>query len=406
MRLLREAEGQSRLEGLAESIARIAAELVGADQATLGLVRGEEVETVAALYPRRLPLGSRFPVGYGVAGWVAATGRAAEIAEVRDDRRYVPLPYPEVRSFLALPLRLGMANADLVGVLSLAAWRPAAFPRGSAESLAPLAEHAAYLIRESERWSRVDEKMEALQEQVAGPMAEALHELKAPLNALMGFVDLVAGGHAGPLNARQQDFLQTGLGEARRLRDSLSALIEAGAAEGRTGMRAIVQPRSLLDDAALHARGLAAENGVRVEVHAPRALPQILVDRAAILQVLTNLVQNAMRVTPPGSTITLSATHAQVDGAPALLFAVDDEGPGFPAGSTHHLFEHYRQDAQSNDTRRPGDVGLGLWLSRRIVEAHGGTIWAENRQPNGRGGVGGRICLALPLAGEEGIPSA
>src|ERR1700704_6254760 len=129
---------------VADTIVHIAGRLIGADQGTLGVVRDGEVITIAAMTPARQPVGSHFPVGFGVAGWVAATGRPAEIQDVRQDKRYVALPYPEVRSFVGVPLSSG---GDLLGVLSLAAWRPDAFPRGTAEMLAPLAEAAALLLR-------------------------------------------------------------------------------------------------------------------------------------------------------------------------------------------------------------------------------------------------------------------
>src|SRR6202043_2329464 len=117
------ADAQSQV-AVADAIVRIAGSLIGADQGALGLVRDGDVITIAALMPRRQAVGSRFPVGFGVAGWVAATGRPAEIQDVRHDKRYVALPYPEVRSFVGVPLQ---SRGDLLGVLSLAAWRPGAF---------------------------------------------------------------------------------------------------------------------------------------------------------------------------------------------------------------------------------------------------------------------------------------
>ena len=143
---------------VADAILRASAALTGADQGTLGMVRNGEVITVAALTVTRQPVGAHFPVGFGVAGWVAATGQPAEIQDVRQDKRYVALPYPEVRSFVGMPLDSG---GDLVGVLSLAAWRPAAFAPNTAAALAPLTGLAALLLRQvsarqqtQERWPR------------------------------------------------------------------------------------------------------------------------------------------------------------------------------------------------------------------------------------------------------------
>src|SRR5229473_674300 len=168
---------------VADGIVRIAGGLIGADQGALGLVRDGEVITVAALMPPRAPIGSHFPVGFGVAGWVAATGRPAEIQDVRQDKRYVPLPYPEVRSFVGVPLH---TRGDMLGVLSLAAWRPGAFDAGTAGALAPFAETAALLLRRAAEDEQRQHRLEMLEHAAREGLAESLHELKAPLHAAAG----------------------------------------------------------------------------------------------------------------------------------------------------------------------------------------------------------------------------
>src|SRR3979411_1701271 len=145
---------------VADGIVRIAGGLIGADQGALGLVRDGEVVTVAALMPPRAPIGSHFPVGFGVAGWVAATGRPAEILDVRQDKRYVALPYPEVRSFVGVPLASG---GDLLGVLSLAAWRPGAFAPHTAKALLPFGEAAALLLRSAAQRELSTQRLDALE---------------------------------------------------------------------------------------------------------------------------------------------------------------------------------------------------------------------------------------------------
>ena len=119
--LTREAVQANSDGAVADAIVRIAGGLIGADQGALGLVRDGDVITIAALMPRRQPVGSRFPVGFGVAGWVAATGRPAEIQDVRQDKRYVALPYPEVRSFVGVPLKSG-GDYDPAVILDLDYW--------------------------------------------------------------------------------------------------------------------------------------------------------------------------------------------------------------------------------------------------------------------------------------------
>lgn len=383
--LTREAARCERLDALGDAIGRTAAALLGADQATLGLLEGDEVVTVAALYPRRLPTGSRFPVGFGVAGWVAATGRSAEIADVRQDRRYVALPYPEVRSFVGMPLAV---DGQLLGVLSLAARRPGAFPAGSADALAPFTELAALCLKHMLAREELAARLATLETDREHGLAETLHELKAPLSGMAGLMEIVASGQAGPLTDQQRDFLETAKAESKRVRTLITRLLEEQAgARMAAGRRALVEPARLATEAIRRVRGQAIRDGVRLALHAEDELPRIAVVPEAVQQVFANLLQNALRHAPHGSVVTVSA----VELGEWVCFMVADEGPGFGSQDTERLFGRFEQGALAEGVGG-GNVGLGLWIARRIVEAHGGRIWAENRER-----TGARCCFALPL---------
>jgi signal transduction histidine kinase len=385
LEVAREAAVATSEAAVADTILRIAGKLVGADQGTLGLVNDGEVTTIAALIPPRQPVGSRFPVGFGVAGWVAATGQPAEIDDVRLDKRYVALPYPEVRSFVGIPLSIG---GELLGVLSLAAWRPAAFGPRTAESLAPFAEHGALLLRHAAADRELRERLDALETATREGLAESLHELKAPLHSASGFLELVAEGHAGPLNEQQTDFLNTARGECHRLKDALATLVEGAAAAAQRPLDLRLIPSAELVTASVQRlRGQAQMSGVCVQEQIdPNAQP-IRADRAAILQVLANFLQNAVRIAPSGSELVVSATSANG----CTTFSVADRGPGLPDGTAEALFDPFKQGSNRHAERRAGEVGLGLALSKRIVEQHNGRIWAENRSDGGA-----RFCFSLP----------
>lgn len=385
LELTRRADQAHGLQGVAEVVVAGLGGLLGADQGTIGVLRDGEVVTVASLLSTRAPLGSRFPVGFGVAGWVAATGRPAQIADVREDRRYVAVPYPEVRSFLALPLESG---GEMVAVLSLVSWQAGAFPDGSADALAPVTEQAALLLRRAALDDLVRARLAAAEEQAQGALAEALHDLKAPLHALLGFVDVVASGRAGPLRAQQEEFLRAAFQAGEEMRTSLSALLEAGVAADRLQReRTLLAPAGLAEEGAARVQGQARARAISVEVETAPSLPTVEADRAAILQVLANLLQNALRVAPDGSTVRVAATT--IPGW--VCFMVADQGPGVPQGDLQRIFQRYQQAAGRSETRASGEVGLGLWLARQIVETHGGLIWAENRNEGGA-----RFCFALP----------
>jgi signal transduction histidine kinase len=370
---------------VADSIVGCAVALTGADQGALGVVRGSEVITIAALMPPRQPTGSRFPVGYGVAGWVAATGRPAEIHDVRQDKRYVALPYPEVKSFVGVPLSI---DGDLLGVLSLAAWRPGAFAPKTAEALAPFAEMAALFLRSAAGREITLERLKRLEYATGEGLAEALHELKAPLHSAAGFVQLVATEQTGPLNEQQKDFLETAHRECLRLKDALATLVEAGATAVQRALDLdAVEARELVDASVERMYGQAATSQVRIVGQVDPAATAVRADKAAVLQVLANFVQNALRIAPGGSEIVICATGA--DGF--TQFEVADRGPGVPEYELNSIFERFAQGG--SERREAGQVGLGLAISRRIVELHQGSIWAENR-PDG----GARFCFTLPTA--------
>jgi signal transduction histidine kinase len=379
----REALGEATEASIADAVVRVAAELIGANQGTLGMVRGDEVITVAVLTPTRQPVGSHFPVGFGVAGWVAATGRPAEIQDVRQDKRYVALPYAEVRSFVCVPLE---RDGTLVGVLSLAAWQPGAFAPKTALALAPLMEAAALLMGHV----AIDQELAAQQLSAAESLAESLHELKSPFHAAAGFVELVADEQAGPLNEQQRDFLTTARGEFERVKEAMATMVEVGATVARRPVdRERIEAHDVVIDCVQRFRGQALRNDVTLLEQIDPGAGDVLADGPAIQQVLANFIQNALRVVPNGSEIIVAATSLPDQ----TCFTVADRGPGLPVGEAEQLFEPFNQGSGRSGARRPGNVGLGLSLSRRIVEEHHGLIWAENRD-----GGGSRFCFALPTA--------
>ncbi|MBI2756035.1 MAG: GAF domain-containing sensor histidine kinase [Chloroflexi bacterium] len=374
---------------LALALAQSAAALTGADQASVGEIQGGDVATLAAHHVRRETAGTRFPVGYGVAGWVAATGQPATIADVRHDRRYVDVAYPEVRSFVAVPLRRGAAT---VGVLSLAAFRASAFPPGLADALLPLGEVGAYLLS---RPAAATAPPSAL------ALAEAAHELKAPLTALTGYVRLLLEERTGPLTPLQREFLSIAAEQGTRLEEAVLALVEHGArdvpylvgADRRTGENGDSErhtARDLLEAAVRLARPSAEARQVELRVQVAPDAPSVAAPREAVLQVLANLLSNALRAAPGRSHVLVAA--ARVNASNQVVFVVADRGKGFGSIDPARLFAPFVQDLPPESRAERGSVGLGLAIARRVVEAHGGRIWAEARAD----GPGARVCFTLP----------
>ncbi len=135
----------------------------------------------------------------------------------------------------------------------------------------------------------------------------------------------------------------------------------------------------------------------RLVVDLPADLPPIEVDAARVGQILENLVENAFKYGPPDGLVGISA---QVDGE-WLVVAVDDEGVGIPATERALVTEPFHRAWNVRESRIPG-TGLGLYICRRLVEAHGGRLWLEDR-PDGRAGT--RVPFTLPCCAAVVQPS-
>lgn len=154
---------------------------------------------------------------------------------------------------------------------------------------------------------------------------------------------------------------------------------------------AAVNAGSLLETAAAQVRLAAAERGIRILKVVPESLPPIRADRSRILQVLANLLANALRFTPEGGRVTLRAALR----AGEAVLSVEDTGTGIPAADVPHLFDRFWQGRRAER----GGAGLGLAIVRGIVEAHGGEVGVESRP-----GVGTTFSFTLPLCGPGDAP--
>jgi len=133
----------------------------------------------------------------------------------------------------------------------------------------------------------------------------------------------------------------------------------------------------------------------RVEVDLDRQLPLVEFDAVLIERVLSNLLENAAKYTPPGSTVRLAAVRSNDN---MLLVTVSDDGPGLPKGQEEAIFEKFTRGARESST---SGVGLGLAICRAIVEAHQGKIWAENITEGGA-----RFSFTLPLGTPPELPKS
>ncbi len=232
------------------------------------------------------------------------------------------------------------------------------------------------------------------------------HELKTPLAAMQETNQLMFEELAGPLTDKKRRLLELNLDAGRRLSKMLSRLLDVSRLEAGAVCYDVrpVDLRELLNAAHLEFEAALGEKQLQVAVSVPERPVVIHADRDWMMQVFENLLENAIKFSPTGRRLWMDLRLA--DGAaaggvprakellaamPAAVVTVSDEGPGLPEDATDRVFDRFFQVERH---RRAGaGVGLGLAICRDIVSAHGGVLWAANRE-----GGGAVFAFALPLA--------
>jgi signal transduction histidine kinase len=223
-------------------------------------------------------------------------------------------------------------------------------------------------------------------------LAIVAHELRTPLAAIAAHVSVLRGQAADARTLAHLDAVERTVRRMERLaRDLLDA---ASVAQGRLSVTTGPESAAgLLGDATRLLSPLAAARSVRLEAQLPEKLPLLLCDHDRMVQVLCNLVGNAVEHCVPGGRVRVRAERRDGD----LLVAVSDDGDGIPADELPHVFERWFRGRK----RRGAGAGLGLAIAREIVEAHGGRMWAESPP-----GAGAAFYFTLPLPAVTAGPVA
>lgn len=215
------------------------------------------------------------------------------------------------------------------------------------------------------------------------------YELRSPLTNIIGFTQLLGDPGTGPLTERQQEYAGHILASSAALyaiiNDILDlATIDAGAMELEL---CEIDVRATIDAAAEGVRDRLAEHGLTLDILAPRDIGQFVADEKRIRQVLFNLLSNAIGFSPPGATVTLSATRR----SDAVVFQVVDQGRGMEADLAERIFDRFESHTEGTTHR---GVGLGLSIVRSLVELHGGTV--DVATAPGRGTI---VSCRFPIEG-------
>jgi signal transduction histidine kinase len=223
-------------------------------------------------------------------------------------------------------------------------------------------------------------------------VATVSHELRTPLTSILGNVELLADGDAGPLSGPQARLVAAVERNARRLLALIEDLlmlsrIEAGSVKINARP---VHVRAIVGGALEALHTTRASRGVELEVDLPPEPLLVLGDQAQLERVLINLVDNGLKFTPPGGQVRVAVDGGD-DGFARLV--VSDTGMGIPEGEIDSVFEQFFRSTRSRERAAPG-TGLGLAITKSIVERHGGRIWANS----GGDRTGTQVVCLLPRA--------
>ena len=239
---------------------------------------------------------------------------------------------------------------------------------------------------------RLQSEVAAFAERRSEWMAMLSHELRTPLSLISGYGRLMLSGDAGPITARQDLYLTESSKGCRRLDAMIRKMLDV------VGEKSVQESLDLGDhdvdewvsDVLTMMAPIFETADIHLVLDIEHDLPKCQVDRLRAEQVLTNLLQNAVRVTPSGGTLKVIVRKLGGCSKAALEFSVLDEGPGVELQDRKRIFEPFVQTGSLGSQH-----GLGLWLAicRRIVDAHGGCLGVDDAP-----GGGSRFFFILPVA--------
>lgn len=365
-------------------ILRGARELTGAVTGSVMLVDEDTDELVVEVSTgeNAAPNGARQPLHAGVAGRVAETREPLLITgDVAEDQIRDRLPRRRTGgSSVISPM---LVNEELIGVLALERKKGAEdFTQWELRAVSLFANHAATAVINAQRYESERENVSRLADMIERRsefVATLVHDLKAPLTAILGYTKLLstkseALGEQGRTNAVER--IET---SSQDLLHMVNDVLRSASFEAAEPVR--TEPIKLvpfLHDLVESIQTMAAARDGQpraIRVHAPDGI-SIQSDPSALRSVLQNLLENAVKYSPPGSPIELEVRAAD----DALQFAVRDHGRGIPLEEQEVIFERFRR-------RKPGEaiegVGLGLYIVRSLVQAQGGDIAIESTPGEG-----------------------
>jgi signal transduction histidine kinase/DNA-binding response OmpR family regulator len=328
--------------------------------------------------------------------WVGKAARTRRVLQIPDldeaqlDEHLAVLHRSGWKSLVAIPL----ARPDrVVGALVVRRKRTGSFSGETCDLLDTFANQSAVALTNARLYQQLEQQSADLAEASRHKsefLASMSHELRTPLNAVIGFSEVLLERMFGDLNERQEDYLKDIHAAGRHLLALLGDILDLSKIEaGRMELELTTFPvDDVIGQATSLVRERAALHGIELTLDAEQGLGLVTADELRLKQVLLNLLSNAVKFTPDGGSVEVHARREAGD----LVMTVNDTGIGIAMEDQARIFDSFQQGSRSASTTE--GTGLGLTLSKQIVELHGGTMWVRSAP-----GEGSTFGLRIPQAG-------
>jgi signal transduction histidine kinase/DNA-binding response OmpR family regulator len=332
-------------------------------------------------------------------GRAAKEGRPIQVPDLRNenlDAHLRQLHDAGWRSLVAVPM---LHENRIVGALVVRRRRPGDFSEEICELMQTFASQSALAIHNARQFHELERKsdeVEIASRHKSEFLASMSHELRTPLNAVIGFSEVLLEQMFGDLNDRQGEYLRDILSSGRHLLELLNDILDLSKVEaGRMDIQRSTFPvHETLEYGLSMVRERAVRHEITLSLDVAPEVDLIEADELRIKQVMLNLLSNAVKFTPDGGEVVV---RARVDG-PELVVTVSDTGIGIAPDDRERIFDSFQQAGRG--VQQQEGTGLGLTLSKRILELLGGRMWLETEV-----GVGSTFGFAIPL-GTTAEPSA
>ena len=352
-------------------------------------VCGTSPEAFDALRRARIRLDDTF------IGKAAKLGRPLELTDLREaplDPHLRALAETGWRSLVAVPM---LREGRIVGAMVIRRHAPGRISQEIYDLLETFASQSALALINAHLYRQLEQQSAALavaSQHKSEFLASMSHELRTPLNAIIGFSEVLLERMFGELNERQDDYLRDIWSSGKHLLELLNDILDLSKIEAGQMVlnRSEFMVRESLDYCLSMVRERALNQRVLLSMEVDPEVGLLDADRLRFRQVMLNLLSNAVKFTPEGGRVDVSASIRDQD----LVVLVADTGVGVPAEDRERIFDAFQQG--SRPSGQAEGTGLGLTLSKRILEMHGGRIWLESKP-----GQGSTFGFAMPARPAE-----